>query len=132
MDELKLLERFHGHLGPYAVVGLMMGKYAIKEFGKENFKKIKVSIYTGISPPLSCIIDGVQVSGFTLGRGNINVLNKKLPKAKFFFEGRELSITLKKNLKKIIEKEMKLDERKIAMKIYKMKYKDIFNVKCTS
>ncbi len=32
MSELENLKRFHGHLGPYAVIGLRIGKIAVEKY----------------------------------------------------------------------------------------------------
>ena len=80
---LERLEDFHGHLGPYLVVGWRMGKTANEKLGKAPFE-MKSRVKTGGKTPLSCIVDGVQFStGCTLGKGNIEITNEKKPKAVF-------------------------------------------------
>jgi len=82
-EALELIERFHGHLGPYAVVGYRMGLVANKRLGDDPFKKRCVSL-TGTTPPISCIIDGIQLaSGCTFGKGNLTAEFKALPQARF-------------------------------------------------
>ena len=101
MDKiLKQIEKFHGHLGPYVVLGYKMGEIANKILGKDFFSK-KATVFSGISPPLSCIIDGVQISsGCTLGKGNIKVNNDGLAKTQFSDNnGKKIEITLKSNIK---------------------------------
>ena len=67
------LEKFHGHLGPYVIIGFKMGQIANNKLGKDPFCK-KAITWTGKNPPVSCIIDGIQLSsGCTLGKGNIIV-----------------------------------------------------------
>ena len=34
-----MLEEFHGHLGPYAVIGYRMGKIACRELNNDPFSK---------------------------------------------------------------------------------------------
>ena len=94
MDEtLKKIEEFHGHLGPYAVIGYRMGKIATKKLGNAPFSK-KATVYTGTTPPLSCIIDGIQLSsGCTIGNGGIHVEDKNLAKA-VFESKKDTTITL--------------------------------------
>jgi len=98
-DDLKHVERFHGHLGPYAVIGYRMGKLACEKLGKDPFEK-KAKVSTGTTPPLSCIIDGIQLSsGCTLGKGNIEVDYSMRPTAEFTNKkGNRLKITLKKDV----------------------------------
>jgi formylmethanofuran dehydrogenase subunit E len=105
MDEtLKTIEQFHGHLGPYAVLGYKMGKIACKQLGSDPFEKT-VTVSTGTTPPISCIIDGIQLgSGCTLGKGNISVKYENMPKAEFSNKnGKKITITLQKQVQKEIE-----------------------------
>ena len=105
MDEtLKQIEKFHGHLGPYAVLGYRMGKIANEKLGDDPFCK-KAKVYTGTTPPISCIIDGIQLSSnCTLGKGRIQVEDKNLAKAEFTSEKNEkLIISLKSKIKKEID-----------------------------
>ena len=105
MDEtLKQIEKFHGHLGPYAVIGYKMGKIANKKLGSDPFCK-KAKVYTGTKPPVSCIIDGIQLSSnCTLGKGRIQVEDKNLAKVEFTSEKNEkLIISLKSKIKKEID-----------------------------
>jgi formylmethanofuran dehydrogenase subunit E len=68
--ELEQLKRFHGHLGPYAVIGYRMGLIARKRFPE----RIYAVVHSGTKRPLSCLADGVQMSSCcTLGKSNISV-----------------------------------------------------------
>ncbi|MCI0497135.1 MAG: formylmethanofuran dehydrogenase subunit E family protein [Thermoplasmata archaeon] len=70
-DELRLIERFHGHIGPYAILGHRAGQIANRVLGRDPFAK-RATVHTGTAPPLSCFIDGIQLaSGCTMGKGNI-------------------------------------------------------------
>ncbi len=105
MDEtLKTIEQFHGHLGPYAVIGYKMGKIACEQLGSDPFEK-NVTVSTGTTPPISCIIDGIQLgSGCTLGKGNITVKNERKPKAEFSNKtGKKITITLQKQVQQEID-----------------------------
>ncbi|MEA3458792.1 MAG: FmdE family protein, partial [Candidatus Thermoplasmatota archaeon] len=65
----------------------------------------RVVVWTGTTPPLSCIIDGLQMSsGCTLGKGNILVHQKSSPKAQFTSnDGKKMEITLKPSIKDEID-----------------------------
>ena len=105
MDEtLKTIEQFHGHLGPYAVIGYKMGKIACEQLGSDPFEK-NVTVSTGTTPPISCIIDGIQLgSGCTLGKGNITVKNERKAKAEFSNKtGKKITITLQKQVQQEID-----------------------------
>jgi formylmethanofuran dehydrogenase subunit E len=72
---LDRISEFHGHLGPYVVVGYRMGLVGNKVLGGDPFQKSAV-VLTGAKTPRSCVVDGVQLSsGCTLGKGNIAVLD---------------------------------------------------------
>jgi len=95
-ETLKQIQQFHGHLGPYAVIGFRMGKIANEKLGSDPFSK-KVVVWTGTKPPLSCILDGIQMSsGCTTGKGNLTVKDEGVPKAHFSTnDGRHFKIKLK-------------------------------------
>jgi formylmethanofuran dehydrogenase subunit E len=81
---------FHGHLGPYLVLGLRAGIYANQALCREPMKT-EAFIQTKTTPPESCFADGVQLStGCTFGKGNISLQ-----------EGEGLLVTFKKNSKKL-------------------------------
>lgn len=132
MDEtLKKIESFHGHLGPYAVIGYRMGQIACRRLNNDPFSK-NAEVMTGTKPPISCIVDGVQLgSGCTLGKGNITISNKKQPIAVFKDKnGKEITITLKKQIHEEIDNTV-TDENIIeyAQKIYKKPEEQLFEIK---
>lgn len=68
------LARFHGHLGPFIVLGYRIGKQALKDLGSDPFS-IQAEVFCSGVTPQSCLADGVQLgSGCTLGKGNIEVI----------------------------------------------------------
>lgn len=101
---LKQIEQFHGHIGPYAVIGYRMGLLAKEKLGSDPFSK-KAVVCTGINPPLSCIIDGIQISsGCTYGKGNLSIKNQDTAKAKFSTDdGKCIQIILKLDIRKEID-----------------------------
>ncbi|MBN1167808.1 MAG: formylmethanofuran dehydrogenase subunit E family protein [Methanospirillaceae archaeon] len=71
------LARFHGHLGPYIVLGYRIGRYALEVLGKDPFQLTAEVSCSGVTPQ-SCLADGVQLgSGCTLGKGNIAIKPSK-------------------------------------------------------
>lgn len=94
MVDLKLLERFHTHVGPFVVLGCKIGEYAKKEFPVKS--KIRCEIHSKTIPPLSCMIDGIQVStGCTLGRGLIKVIENEGPDTRMIFSSGSKQIKIK-------------------------------------
>ena len=132
MDEaLRLIERFHGHLGPYAVIGYRMGKIACEKLNDDPFEK-NAEVFTGTTPPISCIVDGIQLgSGCTLGKGNIKITDEKKPVAIFKDKNRRtIKITLKKEIHNEIDTTI-TDENIIeyAEKIYEKTDEELFELK---
>jgi len=127
---LQHLERFHGHLGPYAIVGYKMGELANHHLGSNPFEK-KATVWTGTTPPLSCIIDGIQFSsGCTLGKGNITVQPDNTAKALFTNKaGKQLTITLKPEIIQEIESTVtKENMHEYSQEFYKKTAKELFTM----
>lgn len=81
---LESATRFHGHLGPYLVLGLRMGLVAVRTLRPRRPHELSATVWTEHSPPKSCLLDGVQVSsGCTLGKGNLRVKNTSQVQARF-------------------------------------------------
>ncbi len=80
-EDLRRLADFHGHLGPYVLLGYRMGLVARKHFKGKFYG----TVFTGTEPPVSCLIDGVQFSsGCTWGKGNLGVKEGGRPVARFY------------------------------------------------
>jgi len=71
-DLLKQAARFHGHLGPWLVLGLKAGAYARRKLAASPFE-LRARVFCPAGPPHTCFVDGVQFSsGCTMGKGNIS------------------------------------------------------------
>ena len=80
------LRQFHGHLGPYVVLGYRMGTYARSRLGRPE----AVSASCPTEPPVSCLLDGLQLStGCTLGRGSLQVSSHAFFRRAVFRKGRK-------------------------------------------
>jgi formylmethanofuran dehydrogenase subunit E len=89
-EDLKRLADFHGHLGPYVLLGYRMGLMAKSYFPGKFF----ATAYTGTEPPVSCLIDGVQFSSnCTMGKGNIGVKEGGRPVVRFYDGIRSMEIS---------------------------------------
>lgn len=130
-EELKKIEEFHGHLGPYVVIGYRMGKIANEKLGSDPFTK-KAIVWTGIKPPISCMIDGIQIaSGCTTGKGNLEIKNKDTPKAIFSNKNRRnIEINLKERVRKEIDTTVN-EENIIAYseRLFRKKDQELFEIK---
>lgn len=103
-----LSNELHRHLGVYAIIGTKMGIRAREYFGA-GIDEIKIISFAGVTPPFSCMNDGLQVStGATLGHGLIKLASDtfKLPVAEFTYMGRTIKISLKEKYRQRIEREI--------------------------
>lgn len=65
-----LTHEFHHHLGAWSILGAKMGVRARELLGA-SVDAVQVESHAGLTPPLSCLNDGLQVgSGATIGRGS--------------------------------------------------------------
>lgn len=120
------LKDFHGHLGPYAVIGYRMGTLAL-ELLKARGKELNVVVKTGMKPPLSCVIDGIQfTTPCTLGKGNISVSDDRVVEVVFTGE-RVIGIRLKDSVRQMIDQGMS-DCEGTAMKVWGMPNDKLFEV----
>lgn len=87
---------FHGHLGPFLVLGIRMGLLALKDLGSSGHKDVEARVKTGTTPPISCLVDGIQIStGCTMGKGNIVTENLGIAEATFSADGKSLTLRVK-------------------------------------
>ena len=76
---------FHGHFGPFLVLGVRLGVFGLGRLGVRHGEH-RLNIIVGLrrKPPYSCILDGVQVStGCTLGNGRLMVEESSKVYARF-------------------------------------------------
>ncbi len=133
MISLKEAVKFHGHLGPYLVLGLLAGNLGLKKLGIKKYFGMLVKVYGASDRPKSCLIDGLQLStGATYGKGNIQkyaakdikviITNLKNKKA--------LIITLEEGLKeRLAALKGHNDSEKLAKGLLKSDYHKIFKLK---
>ena len=129
---LKQAINFHGHLGPYLVLGLLSGEYALKKLKARAHFGLEVKVWGAKNKPKSCLIDGLQLStGCTYGKGNITKYNGKVIKADFLNPetNQKLSLVLKDEIikKLTLAVDHPLSER-LARELYKTKPDFIFHI----
>jgi formylmethanofuran dehydrogenase subunit E len=94
---------FHGHLGPFLVIGLRAGLLGSHHLGKSQFE-LKATVETSARPPRSCFIDGIQFSsGCTTGKGNLKVRTGSSISVEFTGGGRSLRIGVKSNILEMLD-----------------------------
>lgn len=129
---LKQAVDFHGHLGPYLVLGLLMGGYALKQIKAKPHFGLEVKVWGAKDKPKSCLIDGLQLStGCTYGKGNIVKYNGKAIKVSFINRDSREKLQLSLRERTIEELEAAEDHKScevLAREFYKTKPELLFNL----
>jgi len=102
-----LTHELHGHMGVLNVLGAKMGLRA-RELLKSPREGLHVVSFAGLTPPLSCFNDGLQVAtGATLGRGTIHVETASpRPGARIWSEAAECDLTVRPEIMKRITQDI--------------------------
>ena len=68
-------KEFHGHLGPFLVVGIRAGIIGLRELrGRKGDRDLFVKIMLENIVPISCTIDGLQITiGCTIGNKRLSI-----------------------------------------------------------
>lgn len=91
--------RLHGHRGPFLACGIRMGLLALRLLDSAGYSGIEAVAETSSTPPVSCLVDGLQVStGCTVGKGNLMVVEGGRPAARFSAGGRTVRIALREEV----------------------------------
>ncbi|MBD3172117.1 formylmethanofuran dehydrogenase [Candidatus Bathyarchaeota archaeon] len=91
--------QFHGHGGPFLVIGLKMGLHALKTLDAKGWFNLTCTVYLNWAPPDSCVIDGIQSStGCTMGKHNITVEDGKDITAEFTARNKSVKIKLRDDI----------------------------------
>jgi len=129
---------FHGHLGPFLVLGIRMGLIGLRELRIERGNpKLRVTVMTKPSVPFSCVIDGIQAATIcTVGNRKLKLRNsQKSILAKFqILQGNNVTVTLnlakQEELKKRLSKLASSQEmERIARNVISMPEKELFKVR---
>ncbi|MBM3246152.1 MAG: hypothetical protein FJZ13_02355 [Candidatus Omnitrophica bacterium] len=99
--DLKKAVDFHGHLGPYLILGMLMGELALKKLKAKKHFGIEAIVRGASEKPKSCLIDGIQISaGCTYGKGNIKKMNGRQIQVLFcnLRNNAKMKISFKKDL----------------------------------
>jgi len=127
---IKGVVEFHGHLGPFLILGLKAGLLANSLLAKDYFKTTAI-IMTEPSPPSSCFVDGVQfVTGCTMGKGNIKLRKGKDVSVLFTKEGRRLRLTLKNDVLESIKSiSSEGESRRVSLDLMKRFVSELFEIR---
>ncbi len=129
---LKEAIKFHGHLGPYLVLGILAGEFAIKKLRCKKYFDLEVKVWGADKKPKSCLIDGLQLStGATYGKGNIEKLNGSVIKIEFCnpINRKKIILAFKRNLvRQLKEDRSHRDSELLALKLYKNNCRNLFSL----
>ena len=126
------LAAFHGHLGPYIVLGYRIGRYAKEHFCSDPFQ-MKATIFCEGVPPQSCLADGVQIgSGCTLGKRNIEIVSSSDIKCEFICGERKIVFKPKQiNFPEHSSEDYSKLIENLAAKMYSMQDSELFEAVIT-
>lgn len=121
--------RFHGHLGPFLILGLKAGLFANEVLGRDSFKT-KAIIETEPTPPCSCFVDGVQfATGCTMGKGNIKLKQSNALSVHFIKGDKSLTLCLKNDILASLEKGSSIEElEETALSLSKKPISELFDI----
>lgn len=104
---------FHGHLGPFLVIGVRMGLTAINRLLHEakDAGDLQASLKVPFRTPFSCIIDGVQsTTRCTVGNRRLKLQESQPASiaARFWLRRsqRKITISVRKSFVERLEKEL--------------------------
>lgn len=117
-EKLKLLirdaEKLHGHLGPFLVIGVRIGRLAEKILTTKRNKNVKLQVHVKLPmlTPFSCILDGIQTTTkCTIGNQKLKTENsQKEITAHFILQKPDKSLKVTVNQKMIEELTNKISE----------------------
>ena len=135
---IKKAADFHGHLGPFLVIGVRMGLIGVRELeAKGNKEKLRVTVMLRNSVPFSCVIDGIQVATkCTIGNKKLRLRSSSGIAAKFELQNKEqltviVNPTAFDKLKKelLAEKVPPEEVRQLAQLVASMPEEELFIIR---
>ncbi len=122
-EVLEEIKKFHGHLGPYVVVGYRAALIA-KNYFKDNLS-IKVKILN--KRPDNCIVEGFN---FLFKDEYVEISDEDLMEFNFYNNNKNIKIKIKDNIKDIIKNNLnKENEEELAQWVNSLKDEDLFEIK---
>ena len=108
-DDLeKVAREFHGHGGPFLIIGLRMGIKALGVLDSKGWFNLRCIAYLRWEPPVSCVIDGIQIStGCTMGKHNIEVLDDDGVQAVFCKGDDSIELKVRDEVLKMVKESFK-------------------------
>jgi len=137
---ISILEKaaeFHGHLGPFLVIGVRMGLIGLRELGIEkNDGNLRIRAMLKDSVPFSCTIDGIQVAtNCTIGNRKLRFIDSPGIAAEFELPGSNVAVavnlaTFNRLKRELLSKNVSPeDTQKLAWKVASMPEKELFIIR---
>ncbi len=131
---------FHGHLGPFLVLGVRMSLIGLRELGvKGDYQRLRVTATLRNRTPFSCILDGIQVvTKCTMGNKRLRLKNDTsqiVTKFQIGNDRREVNVMVSpatfENLKiKLLGKDTSPEEiKKLAETVATMPEEKLFTIR---
>lgn len=74
VEVLAALHRFHGHVGPYVILGYRLGLRLLELLPAEKYH-LRIDVACHPEPPRTCLLDGLQLaSGCTMGKRDLTLV----------------------------------------------------------
>jgi formylmethanofuran dehydrogenase subunit E len=126
------LYEFHGHVGPYVVLGFRAGELAREILESPGYFDLTVVATCPLQTPKSCFLDGLQLgSGCTVGKRNLSFRSGEpiggLFKSK---NGKSVRIRLKKGLPEELRRWIETSGvEEAGEKVMSLPWEELFEVK---
>jgi len=131
---------FHGHLGPFLVLGVRMGIIGMRELGlqaNDNDGRLRVTAFLKYSIPISCTLDGIQVTTkCTIGNQKLKLKDSSNISAKFaLHNGKEITVSVNSSVydklksQLLAEKNSPKEVEHLAQQIASIPEEDLFITK---
>ena len=99
-DLLEGAVKFHGHFGPFLVLGLRAALTGVNYLGEDCFE-LMAKVGTTLHPPRSCFIDGIQfASGCTTVKDNLETHVSNNVSVEFFRGKNKISLVVRNDILK--------------------------------
>lgn len=129
-------ESFHGHLGPFLVIGVRMGQVGLNRLRVAEAKSIRITASLPLHVPFSCILDGLQIATkCTVGNRKLSLVDSAKIEAEFKRKdgGQKITVALNQSVIEKLEllpKEPLTDEelRELAWRVASVPEDELFVV----
>jgi len=137
-NNLRKAANFHGHLGPFLVIGVRIGLVGLRELElKQGTEKLHATAFLNYSVPFSCVLDGIQVTTrCTFGNQKLTLKNSTGIAAEFQLPNkRRVRVAVNQTtfnqlkMKLLSEKISNHEIQELAQVIASMPEKDLFVIK---